>query len=132
MASRRFSRALVLARSLMCIAACGRPGDNTHDLAAEMERRTVPPGASGVSVMRSQMRPCVARTQWTFATAWNRVRYGDWLKAQISPPFSVVRDAPEELTFSRYADGDTHSLAIETPQVGDSLRVRVTLCVYPD
>ena len=56
----------------------------------------------------------------------------DWLKAQLSPQFAVVRETTGELAFSRYDNGDAHSLTIETPPVVDSLRVRVTLCVYPD
>ncbi len=92
----------------------------------------MPPSASGVSVTRSEPRPCVVRTQWTFATSWSRVRYEEWLKIQLAPPFTLGRDNATELTFSRHDDGDTHSVTIETPSRGDSLRVRVTLCVYPD
>lgn len=134
MVSRRLSGALVVVLSLWSSFACGRPNDQAGRLAEEIERRTVPPGASGLSLARSDMRPCVIRRQWTFATAWNRARYGEWLKAQLSPPFRAVREAPGELAFSRYDGGDTHSLTIETgtPQSGDSMRVRVTLCVYPD
>ena len=72
------------------------------------------------------------RMQWTFATSWNRVRYGEWLRAELSPEFTAVRDSPSELTFARHVGGDTHSLTIETPPAADSLRARVTLCVYPD
>ena len=83
-------------------------------------------------MVRSEMTPCTVRTEWAFATAWNRAMYGDWLNAQLSPQFTVVRDAPTALKFSRHDDGDTHSVTIDAPSMGDSLRVRVTLCVYPD
>ena len=134
MERRPWPLALVGVVALWLGYACGRHdnGDYANGVTAEVERRTIPPGASGVSVVRSEMKPCTIRAQWTFATAWNRTRYGEWLKAQLSPPFTVVRDAPEELAFSRHDDGDTHSTTIETPREGDSLRVRVTLCVYPD
>jgi hypothetical protein len=128
---RRFGALFVVLPQWYCYA-CTPPGDYADKLATEIEIRTVPPSASGVSVTRSEAQPCVIRTQWTFATSWDRGRYGDWLKAQLSPQFAVVWDGPTESTFSRHDDGDTHSVTIETPSRGDSLAVRVTLCVYPD
>lgn len=78
------------------------------------------------------MQPCAIRTQWAFATTWDRAAYAKWLRAQLTPQFTVLRNAPGELGLSRDAKGDTHSLTVEMPSVGDTLRVRVTLCVYPD
>lgn len=78
------------------------------------------------------MTPCVIRTQWTFATSWSRARLGEWLKTQLAPQFTLLQDTPSELAFSRHDDGDTHSVTIGTAPTGDSMRVRVILCVYPD
>ena len=134
MAQRRWSWARVVALAVWSCYACrGRNGgDYENTLVTDVERRTIPPAASGVSLARSEMRPCVIRTQWTFATSWNRARYGEWVKTQLAPQFTVLRDTSGELAFSRHDDGDTHSVTIEAPSRGDTLRVLVTLCVYPD
>jgi len=135
MANGRFTWAPITVLDLCLGFACRRPsaaGDYASRVAREIESQTVPPGASGVLLVRAEMKPCVIQTQWTFATSWSRVKYADWVKAQLSPQFSTVRDAPGELAFLRHEPGDTHSLTVETPPMGDSLRVRVTLCVYPD
>ena len=125
-------RAVIVGLSLWSCYACGRPvgtSDYATRLAADVERRTMPPGASSVSRARSEMKPCVIRTRWTFATLWDRARYGEWVKAQLLPEFSEVGD---DLTFSRHVNGDGQSIVIETRPEQDSLRVQVTLCAYPD
>jgi len=135
MGYRRWPRALMLGLPLWyCFACGGRNGasDYADKVAAEVERLTVPPGASGVSFSRSEMKPCVIRREWTFATSWDRATYAEWLKAQLAPRFTVIRDGGGGLDFTRHDDGDMHSLTIETPPVGDSLHVRATLCVFPD
>ena len=117
-----------------CFACVGRNGasDYAEKVTREVERETVPPGASGVSFSRSETKPCVIHSEWTFATSWDRAKYGEWLKAQLAPRFTIIGDAPGKLEFSRHDGGDTHSLTIETPPVGDSLHVRATLCVFSD
>jgi hypothetical protein len=115
--------------------ACGgRNGasDYADKVTTEVKIQTVPPGATGVSFSRSEMKPCVIHSEWTFATSWDRATYAEWLKAQLSPRFTAIRNALDKLEFSRHDGGDTHSLTIETPPVGDSLHIRATLCVFPD
>jgi hypothetical protein len=123
--------AIMAGLALWSCYACGRQEggrDYADKLATEVERRTIPPGASRVSLVRSEMKPCVIRAQWTFATLWDRARYGEWLKTKLLPEFSEV----EDLTFSRHVNGDAHSVVIETLPEQDSLHVQVTLCAYPD
>jgi hypothetical protein len=132
---RRWPPALMLGLRLWCCIACGgRNGasDYADNVATEVERHTVPPGAFGLSFSRSVMKPCVIRSEWTFATSWDRATYAEWLKAQLAPRYTVIRDALGRLEFSRHDGGDTHSLTIEAPSVGDGLHVRATLCVFPD
>lgn len=135
MVNRRWSRAFVLMSLLLTSGfGCGRSDPTKYGdiLARELQKQTVLPGASRLTMVGAGTGPCAIRRQWRFATDWNRARYGEWLKSRLSLRFTVVRDAPGELTFSRHDGGDTHSLTIETPPAADSLRVRVTLCVYPD
>ena len=116
-----------------CFACGGRnAGDYVDKVTTEVERQTVPAGASAVSFSRSKMQHCVIHSEWTFATSWDRATYADWLKAQLAPRFTIIGDAPGRMEFSRHDGGDTHSLTIETPTVGGSLHVRITLCVFPD
>ncbi len=120
---------------VVCCSTCGRSGaarDYADSLGADVGRRTVPPGASNASFERSDLKPCVIRTRWTFATSWDRARYTGWLRNQLAPQFTEIRATPRELLFARHADGDSHSLTIETEPGRDSMRVQVTFCVYPD
>lgn len=93
----------------LCVGhACGRPegsGDHAAAVSREVESRILPPGASSVTLGPAEIRPCAIRTEWTFATSWNRARYGEWLKARLLPDFTTVKEAPGELAFSRYVGG---------------------------
>lgn len=126
----RWRWALIVSLSLWTCYACGGgngASDYESKLATELERQTVPPGSSVASLTRSEMQPCAIRTQWAFATTWDRATYADWLRAQLTPQFTVLRNSPSELGLSRDANGDTHSLTFEMSSGGDTLRVRVTL-----
>jgi hypothetical protein len=100
-------------------------------LRREIESRVIPPGASDVSGVLLETRPCAIGTQWTFATSWSRETYVNWLRTNLSTDFTEVGDSGK-LTFSRHQGGDSHSLVVETSPLTDASRVRAVLCVYPD
>ena len=135
MANRRLCLVLAACVPLWAVCGCGRSNganDYASRLTAEAERRTVPPGATGLLAFHSDTAGCAIRTQWTFASSWDSERYAAWLRVQLSPDFTAVLHSPYQMTFSRHQEGDAHSLVIETPPMRDSLHVRITLCVYPD
>lgn len=135
MTNRRYFWALRACVPLWAMCACARSGgagDYAGRLDTEVERQTVPPGVTGLSVAHSDHSACAIRTQWTFTSSWNHEKYVAWVKAQLSPGFTAQLDSPYQMTFARHEGGDAHSLLVEMPSVKDSLVVRVTLCVYPD
>lgn len=135
MANRHLFWVLTTCIPLWAGGACARSSganDYARRLASEVERRTVPPGATALLLVHSDTSGCAIRTQWTFANSWDHAKYAAWLNAQLSPEFNELQDSTDHMTFSRHEDGDAHSLAIEISPLKDSLRVRITLCVYPD
>lgn len=131
---RRLEALVLIGVCLPFTGACGRPdrADYANRMASDVQTRTVPPGANGLSSTETSMRPCAIGRTWRFSTDWNRARYVDWLKAQLLPEFTLLREGPDQLTVSRHDDGDTRSLTVETQPGSDTIRVSVTLCVYPD
>jgi hypothetical protein len=132
--------ALTVALHTWAIASCGgtadRKGRNTSAYAErvvrEVESRVVAGRASGIAQRVTRVRPCVISRDWSFTTALSDSQYRAWLKQQLSPDFKEVITTDGRLAFSRYDQADVHSLTVEIRPDRDSVRVLVTLCVFPD
>lgn len=96
-----------------------------------VQDRVIPPEASSFTELSSNGRPCVIGHEWSFSTPWTHGRYRDWLRSSLSD-FEQLRDSARSVVFSRHDGGDAHSLVAVTTPAGDSMRVRVQLCVFPD
>jgi hypothetical protein len=69
---------------------------------------------------------------WEFKTEWNSDQYLQWVTPRLSASFQALGGRESDLTFSRYLDGDTETLKIQTIPQGPRLRVRINLEVYAD
>lgn len=127
--------------SLACVVGgCTRSGGGARktnrahadQLATELARRTVPPQALQLASVNSDGRPCVIGREWSFVTGWSSDEYRQWLRSHVPTDFKQLAVTDERMTYSRYDQGEAHSITVESRPATDGLRVRIRLCVFPD
>jgi hypothetical protein len=105
---------------------------DAEHIAREVEATILAPEASSLSRKVIQSRSCVVGREWTFVIPWTQARYTAWLKDRMAPEFAEVSRSEKVYAFSRYVQGDAHSVTIAMTGAGDSVQVRANLCVFPD
>lgn len=118
-----------------CAQASDRSARNHSEyakrLAYDIEIKLVPPRISSFSGVVVPTPPCVIAREWSFLTDLERPEYEELLRRRFTPDFQFRQEPSGELALNKYDGADVQSVRVVLTRSADSLRVKVSLCVYP-
>lgn len=103
----------------------------TLEVAAELQRRTTPRGASVSRPSAPRAERLSVRLEWELEADLPWDAYQKWLDREMAPDFTLLERSERTTHYSRRVGADRHLLEFRLLEHGPPLRVAVTLGTSP-
>jgi hypothetical protein len=92
----------------------------------------VPPGSTSLVQTGPVRGKWDVRWELEFVTAWDWETYKKWVRSQLEPEFTLLKETEVRLIFSRTLTGDAQTVIITRLEESSRTRIQVSVTNNPD